>query len=120
MDRKKVFVTTELEMKDDDTQQTILDRFGKCQERLRTDYVDALYMHSVPNAHLNNEGFHAAVKQLKADGRVRFTGSRNTVPEARKKRAWTMAGGRGRALRPDAHRLQLHEPREGRQDPGRV
>jgi aryl-alcohol dehydrogenase-like predicted oxidoreductase len=75
MDRKKVFITTKLEMKDDDTKQTILDRFGKCQERLRTDYVDALYMHSVPVVStLDNEGFHAAVKQLKADGRLRFAG----------------------------------------------
>jgi aryl-alcohol dehydrogenase-like predicted oxidoreductase len=78
MDRKKVFITTKLQLKEEDTKQTILDRFGKCQERLRTDYVDALYMHSAPTvAILDNEGFHAATKQLKADGRLRFVGVSN-------------------------------------------
>jgi aryl-alcohol dehydrogenase-like predicted oxidoreductase len=78
MDRKKVFITTKLWLEDKDTQQTILDRFGKCQERLRTDYVDALYIHSAPKiSTLGNEGFHAAVKRLKADGRLRFAGVSN-------------------------------------------
>ncbi|MCK5375859.1 MAG: aldo/keto reductase, partial [Acidobacteria bacterium] len=78
MDRKKVFITTKLQLKDEDTQQTILDRFGKCQERLATDYVDALYIHSVPKvSDLDNAAFHGAVKQLKADGRLRFAGVSN-------------------------------------------
>ncbi len=81
MDRKKVFITTKLLLKDEDTQQTILDRFGKCQERLRTDYVDALYIHSVPKVStLDNEAFHGAVKLLKADGRLRFAGVSNHGP----------------------------------------
>jgi aryl-alcohol dehydrogenase-like predicted oxidoreductase len=75
MDRKKVFVTTKLEIKDEDTEQTILDRFAKCQERLRTDYVDALFMHSVPKvSDLDNPHFHAAVRRLTTDGRLRFAG----------------------------------------------
>jgi len=78
IDRKKVFITTKLQLKDEDTQQTILDRFGKCQERLATDYVDALYIHSVPKVSaLDNAAFHGAVKQLKADGRLRFAGVSN-------------------------------------------
>jgi len=78
MDRKKVFITTKLLLKDEDTQQTILDRFGKCQERLRTDYVDGLYIHSAPRiSTLGNEGFHGAVARLKADGRLRFAGVSN-------------------------------------------
>ena len=78
MDRKKVFITTKLLLKDEDTQQTILDRFGKCQERLRTDYVDALYIHTAPKVSiLDNEAFHGAVKLLKADGRLRFAGVSN-------------------------------------------
>ena len=83
MDRKKVFITTKLELKDTDTQQTILDRFGKCQERLRTDYVDALYIHSAPTVSiLDNAAFHGAVKLLKADGRLRFAGVSNHGPRA--------------------------------------
>jgi predicted aldo/keto reductase-like oxidoreductase len=81
MDRKKIFITTKLVMKDEDTEQTILDRFGKCLERLKADYADALYMHSLPSAEgLNNEGFHAAVKKLKTDGRLRFAGVSNHGP----------------------------------------
>jgi len=83
MDRKKVFITTKLQVKDEDTQQTILDRFGKCQERLRTDYVDALYIHSAPTVStLDNAAFHGAVKLLKADGRLRFAGVSNHGPRA--------------------------------------
>jgi aryl-alcohol dehydrogenase-like predicted oxidoreductase len=75
MDRKKVFITTKLILKDDDSEQTVLDRFGKCQERLRTDYVDALFIHQAMNVGaLDNEAFHAAVGRLKADGRLRFAG----------------------------------------------
>jgi predicted aldo/keto reductase-like oxidoreductase len=75
MDRSKIFITTKLVMKDEDTEQTILERFGKCQERLKTDHVDALYMHSVENvALLDKPEFHAAVKKLKADGRLKHAG----------------------------------------------
>ena len=78
MDRKKVFITTKLLLKDEDTQQTILDRFGKCQERLRTDYVDGLYIHSaVKESALESAAFHGAVARLKADGRLRFAGVSN-------------------------------------------
>ncbi|MCP4895666.1 MAG: hypothetical protein GY906_01725 [bacterium] len=75
MDREKVFVTTKLVVKDSDTETTILDRFGKCQERLKTEYVDALFLHSVTDVKLlGHEGYHAAVKRLRNDGRLRFTG----------------------------------------------
>ncbi len=76
--REELFITTKLEIKDDDTEETILDRFGKCQERLRTDYVDALYMHSVPKVSvLDHVGFHKATAKLKADSRLRFVGVSN-------------------------------------------
>jgi predicted aldo/keto reductase-like oxidoreductase len=78
MDRTKVFITTKLILKESDSEQTILDRFGKCQERLRTDYIDALFIHQAMNiSALDNEGFHAAVQRLKADGRLRFAGVSN-------------------------------------------
>jgi len=81
MDRKKIFITTKLEMKDEDTEQTILDRFGKCQERLQTDYVDCLFMHSLPTADkLDTPHFHSAVAKLKADGRLRYCGVSNHGP----------------------------------------
>jgi aryl-alcohol dehydrogenase-like predicted oxidoreductase len=78
MDRKKVFITTKLILKDGDSEQTILDRFGKCQERMRTDYVDALFIHQAMNVGaLGNEAFHTAVKRLKVDGRLRYAGVSN-------------------------------------------
>lgn len=75
MDRGKVFVTTKLVIEPEDTEATLLDRFGGCQERLRTEYVDALFQHSVQDVDLlGNEPFHAVVRRLKADGRLRFAG----------------------------------------------
>jgi predicted aldo/keto reductase-like oxidoreductase len=75
LDRSRIFVTTKLKIKDEDTEQTLLDRFGRCLERLSTDYVDALYMHAVNRVELvAHEGFHSAVGKLKADGRLRHAG----------------------------------------------
>ncbi len=75
MNRKKIFVTTKLAIKDDATKESILERFGKCQERLKTDYIDALYTHAVQKADvLKNPAFHEAVKELKADGRLKYIG----------------------------------------------
>jgi len=75
IDRKKIFITTKLHLRDDETKESILDRFRKCLERLQTEYTDALYIHNPPSvAFLNHDGYHAAIKQLKAEGRVKFAG----------------------------------------------
>jgi predicted aldo/keto reductase-like oxidoreductase len=75
MDRKKLFITTKLQVKEETTEKEILDRFAKCLGRMKTEYADALYMHSVTNtAMIDHAGFHAAIKKLKADGRVRHAG----------------------------------------------
>ena len=75
MDRKKIFITTKIRISDKDTEETVLDRFQKCQERLQTDYIDAFYMHGVTDITLlNHEGFHSAVGKLKADGRLKYIG----------------------------------------------
>jgi predicted aldo/keto reductase-like oxidoreductase len=75
MDRSKVFITTKVHFEASETEEGLLDRFSKCQERLRTEMVDALYIHSVSELSiLDHGGFHGAVKRLKADGRLRFAG----------------------------------------------
>jgi aryl-alcohol dehydrogenase-like predicted oxidoreductase len=75
MDRKKVFITTKLPIGYEETKTEILDRFAKCQERLQTEYVDALFMHSVKEAALlNHSGFHEAVKELRSLGKLRYCG----------------------------------------------
>jgi predicted aldo/keto reductase-like oxidoreductase len=75
MDRKKIFVTTKLGINKEDTEQTIMDRFGKCQERLNTPYVDSLFISGASHADLiKHKGYHAAIKRLKADGRIKHAG----------------------------------------------
>jgi predicted aldo/keto reductase-like oxidoreductase len=75
MDRKRIFITTKLHFEENDTEETLLDRFGKCRERLKTDYVDALMMHSVTDINLlSHAGFHGAVGKLKAEGRLKYAG----------------------------------------------
>jgi predicted aldo/keto reductase-like oxidoreductase len=74
-DRKKIFVTTKLELKDDLSKEGILARARKCLERLQTDYIDCLMIHSCEKvALIKTEGFHAAMQQLKSEGRLRFIG----------------------------------------------
>lgn len=75
MDREKIFITTKLHIDEQETEQSIIERFSKCQERLQTEYVDCLYMHGVTRVDLlNHAAFHSAVKKLKSDGRLRFIG----------------------------------------------
>lgn len=75
MDRKKVFITTKLHIDVKETEKTILDRFRKCLGRLKTDYVDSLFMHAPSEIELlSHEGFHSAVDKLKAEGRLKHIG----------------------------------------------
>ena len=81
INRKKIFITTKLPISDEDTKETVLDRFQQCQIRLNTDYVDALYIHGASSVELlNHEGFHAATAELKAAGKLRFVGVSNHGP----------------------------------------
>jgi aryl-alcohol dehydrogenase-like predicted oxidoreductase len=74
-DRKSVFVSTKLGLGKDVSKAGLLARARKCLERLQTDYVDCLMLHCPPTAAaLKTEGFHEAVRELKAEGRVRFCG----------------------------------------------
>jgi len=75
MDRSKLFITTKLVVEDEDTEEKLVERFGQCLERMKTEYADALFIHSVTDVKLlEHEGFHAAVKRLKADGRLKHAG----------------------------------------------
>jgi predicted aldo/keto reductase-like oxidoreductase len=83
--RDKVFIVTKLKIKAGDTEQTLLDRFGKCLARMKTSYADALYMHSVTDvAQVKHAAFHAAVKRLKADGKLRHAGISSHGPRGKK------------------------------------
>ena len=75
VDRNKVFITTKLELTEKDDKGSILKRFSKSQERLNTDYVDALFIHGVTRiTDLDNRAFHAAAAELKSQGRLKHVG----------------------------------------------
>jgi len=78
-DRKSVFLTTKLNLtffKPVD-KEGIRSRFGKCLERLKTDYADCLMIHMCTLAQVKHEPYHELIKELKAEGRVRFSGLSN-------------------------------------------
>ena len=82
MDRKNIFITTKLGLDGDESEEDILNRFTKCQERLKTDYVDCLYIHGVADIkRINHPTFYSATDKLKADGRLRYIGLSSHGPE---------------------------------------
>jgi len=77
-DRKSLFITTKLVIKKEDTKETVLKRANKCLERLQTTYIDCLMMHSMATVEgIKHAGFHEAVKQLKAEGKLKHAGISN-------------------------------------------
>lgn len=86
-DRKKVFLTTKQVIhpypgmpykEEENTKDGIKKRFYKSLERMQTDYADCLMIHSVPDEKvLKHEGFHAAVRELKAEGKLKHAGLSN-------------------------------------------
>lgn len=77
-DRKKIFITTKLQVGKDVSKEGFLKRARQCLERLQTDYIDCIMIHGAENIKtLKTEGFHAAMKQLKSEGKLRFVGVSN-------------------------------------------
>jgi len=78
-DRKKLFITGKLNFGlGKNTKEGIKERTQKCLERLQTDYLDCLMIHMTPSLdQLKHEGYHDAIRELRAEGRVKFTGLSN-------------------------------------------
>jgi len=77
-DRKSIFITTKLYLGKDRTKNSIIERTRKCLERLQTDYIDCMMIHSAQNVEtIREKGFHDAMFELKTEGRVRFLGISN-------------------------------------------
>jgi predicted aldo/keto reductase-like oxidoreductase len=75
IDRDKIFISTKADIGRGDSKESVLRRARRSLERLNSDYIDAYMMSSVSTVDwLNAPGYHAAIDQLKAEGRVRFSG----------------------------------------------
>ncbi|MQY60855.1 hypothetical protein GH153_03340 [bacterium] len=74
-DRKSVFITTKMEVKKNPTKEDFLKRARKALKELDTEYIDCMMMHCPEKAEiLKTEAFHAAMQQLKSEGRLRYVG----------------------------------------------
>jgi predicted aldo/keto reductase-like oxidoreductase len=75
-DRKSFFINSKLEIKEEDvSKEGFLKRTRKCLEDLKSDYIDCMMMHCPEKLTLvKTEGFHAAMDELKKEGRIRFVG----------------------------------------------
>lgn len=78
-DRKKIFITSKLNfMMGKSTKDGLRERFNRCLQRLETDYVDCLMIHMTPNMdQVRHEPYHELIRELKAEGKVRFSGLSN-------------------------------------------
>lgn len=83
IDREKIFISTKSIIRPGDSKETVLRKARQSLARLDTEYIDAYMMSSVDTVKwLNHRGYHAAMDELKAEGRVKFTGVTYHGPEA--------------------------------------
>ena len=75
-DRSKLFINTKLYTETKfPSKEEVIKRTNECLERLKTDYVDCMQIHSAENsAILKDEAFHSGMEQLKKEGKVRYVG----------------------------------------------
>ncbi len=78
-DRSSLFITSKLNFgMGGSSKEKLKQRFGKCLERLQTNYVDCLMIHMTPSLEqIKHEPYHELIRELKAEGRVRFSGLSN-------------------------------------------
>jgi aryl-alcohol dehydrogenase-like predicted oxidoreductase len=78
-DRKSVFITTKLNISFDKriSKAELRDRFMKSLERMGTDRADCLMIHMCTLAQVKYEPYHELIGELKAEGKVRFSGLSN-------------------------------------------
>lgn len=76
-DRSKLFIVTKIHYNTGpmDSKSEIIKRCNASLERLGTDYIDGYMIHSALSTEaVRNRHFHSAIKELKNEGKVRFTG----------------------------------------------
>lgn len=77
-DRKSLFITSKMLMEGETSKEALLKRTQKILQDLGTEYVDCMMLHCPETVEaLQHEGFHAAMQELKANGRIRYVGVSN-------------------------------------------
>lgn len=77
-DRKSIFLTSKMLMEGETSKEALIKRAQKCLEDLDTEYIDCMMLHCPETVEaLQHEGYHAAMQELKTNGRIRFTGVSN-------------------------------------------
>ena len=79
-DRSKIFLTTKLNLNFGGGAEVedLKRRFFQCLDRLQTDYADCLMIHMTPVAdQIKHQPYHTVIEELKAEGKVRFSGLSN-------------------------------------------
>jgi predicted aldo/keto reductase-like oxidoreductase len=75
MEREKIFIATKAAIRERDDTDAVVTKIRQSLERLNTEYIDAYSMHACSTIEaLSHPGYHAAMAQMKAEGRVKFTG----------------------------------------------
>ena len=75
-DRSKLFINSKLYTESEfPSKEEVIKRTNEALERLQTDYVDCMQIHSAENTRIiKDEAFHAGMEQLKKEGKVRYVG----------------------------------------------
>ncbi len=75
-DRSKIFINTKLYTENKfGSKEEVIKRTHDALDRLETSYVDCMMIHSAENSRIiKDEAFHAAMKQLKKEGKVKSVG----------------------------------------------
>jgi len=78
-DRKSIFITSKMLIEEgDSSKEGLIKRVRKALEDMGTEYIDCMMMHMPEKVEfLSHEGFHAAMQELKTEGRIRFVGVSN-------------------------------------------
>jgi predicted aldo/keto reductase-like oxidoreductase len=77
-DRKSLFITSKMLMEGETSKEALIKRTQKILQDLDTEYVDCMMLHCPETVEaLQHEGFHAAMQELKANGRIHYAGVSN-------------------------------------------
>jgi predicted aldo/keto reductase-like oxidoreductase len=82
IEREKIFIATKAGIRPQEDKDAVIQKVRQSLGRLKTDYVDAYSIHYLSSVEgVDHPGYHAAMDELKAEGRVKFTGASYHGPE---------------------------------------